>query len=228
MRGHSKNAVFLFLLFSFLLFGCSSANKKVAREQNPAQANVLTPSPVKDTKPAEPQVQKNDEAKSSMENKAIDDLIKKYSNKTASAQNSNKNVRFAPDFDLQDIFFDEYKLSNYKGKQPVILFFWTTMCPYCKQELREMHNRYPKIVKDGLELLAIDVGEEIEKVSAYVRNFNFGFKVLVDTDTSVSTAYRVIGVPTFVLVDINGNILFQDNSFPESYKALLSAQEAQK
>jgi peroxiredoxin len=228
MKGYAKNVVFLFSLFSFLLFGCSSTNNKVAWEQSQAQADVENAVPVKDTNPVEAQVQQKDEAKSSIEDKAIDDLIKKYSNKTASTQNSNKNVRIAPDFDLQDIFFDEYKLSNYKGKQPVILFFWATWCPYCKQELLMVHNRYPKLVKDGVEVFAVNVGEEIEKVSAFIRNLNLGLKVLADTDSSVSTSYRVIGVPTFVLVDTDGNILFQDNSFPEGYKAILSAQEAQK
>ncbi len=47
---------------------------------------------------------------------------------------SAKESFSAPDFKLQDTNGGLVMLSSYKGKQPIILFFWTTWCPYCRRE----------------------------------------------------------------------------------------------
>jgi peroxiredoxin len=154
--------------------------------------------------------------------KVIEDALKKYDPKNYKQSGSEKGN--APGFELQDIFYDTYNMDTYKGKQPVLLVFFATWCRYCGNELRTLHGRYPKLVQDGLEVLAIDVGESIEKVIAFSRSINPGFKMLVDTDTIVSNSYRVVGVPTYILVDQSGAIVFQDNTFPEDYKGLLKIQ----
>ena len=49
------------------------------------------------------------------------------------------------------------------------------------------------------------------------------FKVLLDSDAEVAYSYALIGVPTFVLVNKRGEIVFQDNLFPQNtYKEFLT------
>ncbi len=129
----------------------------------------------------------------------------------------------APDFSLQDTYQNIVKFTSYKDKQqPLLLFFWTTWCPFCQKDLRILNDRYAGLVKDGLEVLSIDVGEDFDKVYNFVKGYYLAYRVLLDPDTSVSRAYDILGVPTYVLVNKEGDIVFKDNSFPQQYKDLIS------
>jgi peroxiredoxin len=132
-----------------------------------------------------------------------------------------KKLPFASDFKLQDLSQNTYALSSYKDKQPVALFFWTTWCPFCRRELKLLNERYLELRAAGLEVLAIDVGEAPYRVESFMKNYALSFKVLLDKDTSVATAYDILGVPTYVLVDKKGHIVFKDNYLPENYKTLI-------
>jgi peroxiredoxin len=130
----------------------------------------------------------------------------------------------APEFTLQDIYQDEFSLKSYREKaQPVLLFFWTTWCPYCQKELRVLNSRAAMLDQDGLMVMAVNVGEDPSKVETFIKNIYPSYKVLLDKDTEVSRAYSIMGVPTYVLIDKKGYIVFQDNFFPlKEYKELIS------
>lgn len=135
----------------------------------------------------------------------------------------SQEKKLAPDFTLQDLSQNTFTLSSYKNKQPVMLFFWTTWCPFCRQELKTLKDNYPELVKEGLLLVAIDAGESAAKVSDFVKSYNLPFQVLLDRDKSVTKAFDVFGVPTYVLIDKQGYVRFVDNDFPkEEYKSLIS------
>lgn len=135
-------------------------------------------------------------------------------------QVEGKNI--AMDFKLQDLNQDTFSLSSYKDKQPVILFFWTTWCPFCQIELNRLKDMYPQLQKEGWELFAVNVGESASKVDNFVKNYALNFKVLLDKDMAVAYSYGILGVPTYFLVDKNGYIVFKEHYFPrERYKELV-------
>jgi peroxiredoxin len=127
------------------------------------------------------------------------------------------------DFKLKDLAGNTFTLSTYKDKYPVVLFFWTTWCPFCRQGLKKLNDNYAELKKEGWQILAIDVGEPLYRVDNFVKNYFLNFDVLLDKDTLVAGAYNILGVPTYVLVDKKGYVVFQDNYFPyEAYKRLIS------
>ena len=142
---------------------------------------------------------------------------------THAKEPDKKGAGLAADFKLQDLNQETFSLSKYKDKQPVVLFFWTTWCPFCQIEIKNLKNIYPQLVKEGWELFAIDVGESIRKVDNAVKSLALNFKVLLDEDGSTSNSYEIMGVPTYVIVDSKGRIVFKDHYFPkEEYKKLAS------
>lgn len=130
----------------------------------------------------------------------------------------------APDFKLEDLSGTTVELKSFKGKRPVLLFFWTTWCPYCQRELKVLNTRLENLEKTGVELIAIDVGEPASRVNRVVKNYNLAFKVFLDEDSSVANSYGILGVPTFVLVDKKGYISFVDNYFPDEEIKRLSPE----
>ena len=122
----------------------------------------------------------------------------------------------ARDFKLQDLSGKTYQLSAYRQKQPVLLFFWTTWCPFCLKEIQTLNTKsYASLAKDGVQLLAINAGESRQAVERLVRNYSIVFTVLLDEESTVSGDYRVVGVPTFVLIDKNGSIRYKGNVYPK-------------
>ncbi len=133
------------------------------------------------------------------------------------------NLGRAPNFELKDLNENTFSLSSYKDKKPVILFFWTTWCPYCRQQLKVLNDMYPQFVKDGFELLAINIGEPRYLVDILTRKYSLIFTILLDRDYSVADGYDLLGVPTYVIIDKEGNIRFQGHQFPsKKYKELIS------
>ncbi len=122
----------------------------------------------------------------------------------------------ALDFKLQDMDKNTYVLSSYRGRQPVILFFWTTWCPFCRKELKLLENSRVELTKEGWAILPIDVGEGEGKVRSFLKANNIGINVLMDKDTDVASVYDILGVPTFIFINKEGRIIFRDNYFPQA------------
>ncbi|MDD5155593.1 MAG: TlpA disulfide reductase family protein [Candidatus Omnitrophica bacterium] len=131
--------------------------------------------------------------------------------------------KLAPDFTLKDLAQKNFTLNDYINKQPVLLFFWTTWCPFCREELKILKEKYAELAKDGLELAAINAGESSLKVERFTKDYNLPFRVLLDKDYAVSNAFDVLGVPTYILIDKKGYIRLVEHSFPkEKYKSIIA------
>ena len=139
---------------------------------------------------------------------------------------SAKENEYAPDFKLEDLESNSVKLSDYKGKKPVILFFWTTWCSFCRQQIRSLNARYSQSAADGILILAINSGENRMRVNRFIKNYSIFYPVLLDLDAAVARAYQVVGVPTYVFIDKKGNLIYKGNYFFEKYYRQLLHKDA--
>lgn len=121
---------------------------------------------------------------------------------------------------LNDLTGQAVNLSSYKGK-PVILLFWTTWCPYCRQELLSLNQQYAQIAKEGIAVFGVNVNESESKVQRFLKEFQPNFKILLDKDGLLSRKYDLMGVPTYIFLDKSGEVISQAHSLPDNYKNLL-------
>ncbi|MFA4888245.1 MAG: redoxin domain-containing protein [Candidatus Omnitrophota bacterium] len=129
----------------------------------------------------------------------------------------------APDFKLRGLKQKEFKLSDYQNKKPLVLMFWTTWCPYCRDELISLNAFYPQLQKEGFEAFAINVEEPPYKVEYFAEKYAFALNVLLDEDGDTALAYGIFGVPTFFLVNKKGFIVYRGNYFPlNKYQQLVA------
>ncbi|MDD5006220.1 MAG: TlpA disulfide reductase family protein [Candidatus Omnitrophica bacterium] len=133
-----------------------------------------------------------------------------------SMQNKNENQQ-APGFTLVNLSGKNVSLSDFKGKA-VVLFFLTTSCPYCRQELPLLNKEYPNMLASGIELLAIDITESKERVANFAQRYYIKYPVLLDLDGMVSMQYDIIGVPTLILISKEGKVISVENDLPSDYK----------
>lgn len=120
------------------------------------------------------------------------------------------------DFRLEELSSGQtVQLSSYQNKQAVLLFFWTSWCPFCLKEIRLLNDRRQGYLDKGIEILAVNAGENRNTVQRLVKNYAVGLKVLLDEDSAVTDSYQVLGVPTMVLIDKAGKLRYKGYSLPE-------------
>ena len=112
----------------------------------------------------------------------------------------------APAFTLKTLAGSPVSLADYKG-HPVVINFWATWCPPCRDEMPMLVAAYQANQQAGLVVLAVDLTDQ-EKSKKDVRNFvaefQMSFPVLLDERGKVSRRYRLRGVPTTVFVGRDG------------------------
>jgi len=120
----------------------------------------------------------------------------------------HKNARRGkgPDFVLTDLKGQKFRLSDHRGKRPVLIIFSTTWCTFCKAEIPHFKSLYATYAQQGLEVVNIDIQEPKEKVAKFASQNQLPYRVLLDEDGSVSGVYEIRGVPTMVLVDKKGMV----------------------
>ncbi len=75
----------------------------------------------------------------------------------------------APDFELETLDGEVVKLSELKGEK-VILNFWATWCPPCKEEMPEMQEFYDKY-GDDINVIAVNFKEKNDKVAEFLNEY---------------------------------------------------------
>lgn len=90
--------------------------------------------------------------------------------------------------------------------QVVLIDFWATWCVPCHAQADILKELYPEVKGDGVEFLAVDVGEPRDLVEDFVASRPFPYPVLLDPDSAVADSLGVYSLPTLMVVDRQGRI----------------------
>lgn len=127
------------------------------------------------------------------------------------------------DFELPSTDDARVRLSDYRGKKPVLLYFWAIWCPACQAVKPEVVKLRARIREEQLEILAVNVGagDSFERVRRYQNAHPMPFRVLYDGDGAAMKAFEVRGIPLFVIVDKNGAIVYRDHQLPSDIQRFI-------
>jgi peroxiredoxin len=112
----------------------------------------------------------------------------------------------AADFSLPDINGKNLSLSSFRGKV-VILSFWATWCPSCKEEMPRFNTLYNEMKSRGLEIVAVSSDYSLGYLKDYLSDKNFNFTILFDEKRTVTRQYRIPYLPVTFLIDKKGLIV---------------------
>ena len=86
----------------------------------------------------------------------------------------------APDFDLVNQYGENVKLSEFRGKKPVVLVFYPlSFSGICTSELCEIRDNFAKFENSDVELLAISVDSKFVQ-KQFAEHEGYKFSVLAD------------------------------------------------
>jgi len=93
----------------------------------------------------------------------------------------------APDFALEDLNGQTVRLSDLRGK-PILINFWATWCPPCKEEMPDLEKAYRKYRRPGCGLSwGVDEGEKADTVRRFVQQSSYSWTFLLDTEMKVTS-----------------------------------------
>lgn len=129
----------------------------------------------------------------------------------------------AKDFQLKDLNGSLVRLSDFRGKRAVLLYFWATWCPGCISIKPAVAKLRSDVSAERMEILAINVGapDSLERVMHYQKGHPSPYPVLYDGAGQVTTAYQVLGIPLFILVDKDGSVVYRNNMLPGNIEKYL-------
>ena len=115
----------------------------------------------------------------------------------------------APDFRLTDLDGNVVMLSDFRGKT-VVLNFWATWCPPCREEMPEFQELWDHRGADGTDdLVVVAVNflrdDTVGAATKFIEANEFTFVVVFDTTRGdVAARYGVRGLPATFFIDRNG------------------------
>ena len=114
----------------------------------------------------------------------------------------------APDFTLKDMDGRAYRFSGRNGHVRIVNF-WATWCPPCRREMPSMQRAWKQLAPEGVDLLAVNVGEDEDTVFEFMGQYPMDFPVLLDTEGKVVETWPVQALPTTFVVDPEGCIRYR-------------------
>jgi len=105
-----------------------------------------------------------------------------------------------PDFTFRSLDGKVYRLSDFKGNV-VLLNFWASWCPPCREEMPIFVEVYNKCKDKGFVILAVSMDTNTNARDKYLESLKPPFLVLEGNDE-----VRLTGLPTSYLIDRDGKV----------------------
>jgi len=126
---------------------------------------------------------------------------------------------------LSTLAGDHTELARLADGRVALVSLWATWCESCAREMDAL-NRLDAKTATGRDavVIGVDVGEEPEKVAEFARRRGLRYAQLVDEDFAFADALGQRRVPSTLVVDRHGRIVFRGDALDgRSLEALRQA-----
>jgi cytochrome c biogenesis protein CcmG/thiol:disulfide interchange protein DsbE len=98
-----------------------------------------------------------------------------------------------------------FELSSLRGK-PVLLNFWASWCPPCKDETPLLEDAYARY-GDDVEFVGIDIRDARDDALEFIETYDVSYPQVRDEALRVYEQYGLTGQPESFFIDQNGIVV---------------------
>lgn len=114
--------------------------------------------------------------------------------------------RPATDFTLTLFSGEKVTLSSLKGR-PVVLNFWASWCPPCRDEAPTLEKVWRNYKDKGVVFIGVDIQDTEQKALAFIQEFDITYPNGPDTGGRIASNYGITGVPETFFINRDGIIV---------------------
>ena len=118
----------------------------------------------------------------------------------------------AADFTVVDAAGKPLNLASLRGKA-VYIDFWASWCAPCRRSFPWMNAMQEKYAGNGLVILGVNVDKKREAADRFLAQTPAKFTIGYDEQGTVPALYAIKAMPSSVLIDAQGVVVFIHSGF---------------
>ncbi len=103
-------------------------------------------------------------------------------------------------------------LSTYRGKV-VYVDFWASWCTPCRESFPWLSGMAQQYRTRNFVVIAVNVDHEHQLAQQFLNNTPANFPVIYDPHGDIAASYKIVGMPSAVLIDRSGRVRFRHDGF---------------
>ncbi len=130
---------------------------------------------------------------------------------TPTESGTPEESQLAPDFTFLNADGEEIRLADLTGK-PVLINFWATWCPPCREELPCFQKAYAQYGEEIQFLIMNEtdgVRDTVESARSFAEENQYDFPLYFDTKGQGGRAYSVMYIPVTVFINAEGEMVYE-------------------
>lgn len=111
-----------------------------------------------------------------------------------------------PDFTRADLQGRPVRLSSHRGKL-VLLNFWATWCPPCREELPVFSRWQASLRARGLQVIGVSMDDARSEVERFLAQYPVEYPIVMGDARFAEQFGGVLGLPLTYLIDAQGKVV---------------------
>jgi peroxiredoxin len=125
----------------------------------------------------------------------------------AASISGNATGQLAPGFELKDLAGNNVRLADYHGKV-VLLNFWATWCPPCKEEMPWFVDLQQRYGAQGLQVIGVAMDDADQKtIASFAQRLGVNYPVLLGKESTAQAYGDVQFLPDTFYIGRDGKIV---------------------
>ena len=129
-------------------------------------------------------------------------------------------------FEFKNIENKTQTYNELKGEKLTLIDFWATWCKPCNKAIPELNKIYSLYKDKGVEIIGIncDGPRSVSKVAPLSKSLKIQYPVLIDINSELKTELNILGLPTLVMVNAKGKIVWIHEGFVSGDEGIIIAE----
>jgi len=107
------------------------------------------------------------------------------------------------------------EISSLQGSSLTLIDFWATWCQPCLKSIPEFIDIQENFQDKGVQVLGVNIDgpRNLSKVKPFVLAKGINYPIILDTDKNLMRDFNVAAVPTLIIVNSTGDIVYLHEGF---------------